>query len=153
MSDLADDFRALISEWEQLAREARERARIDRVGDVQNAYYYRGAAEAYTRAVQSARALLDGGALPEAEQAAPNYAHLSEDEVSSLLNNAGLFARSLLVHDDGAFTAVFSRLQPVTQDKRLQLLNAADPRLTILDYGNLPDSGEPYVDFAFSVKS
>jgi hypothetical protein len=74
---------------------------------------------------------------------------VSEAEAADVLRSAGLFARSLTLHPDRVFSAVFSRLQPIAHESRLRQLSAADTRVVILDQGTLRDSGDPFIDFAF----
>jgi len=71
------------------------------------------------------------------------------DEVRARLEAAGLFPRDLRQHRDNAFTAIFSRLQPLTQQQRISRLLTVDPAIQLLDAGFLADNGEPFIDFAF----
>lgn len=76
------------------------------------------------------------------------YVKLTKERAGDLLLRAGLHVARLYVHSDGAATAIFSRLQPYTQDERIQRLLALDARITMLDQGKLPDSSESFIDFA-----
>lgn len=149
MSDIDPSaIAALIDQWETLARDARERSRTERVGDVQTAYYYKGVTDTYQQVIANLRALLD----PEVETALPpthDYVPVSEQAINDLLKHAGLYPRALHAHPDHAFTAVFSRLQPISQEQRLRTLTEVDSRIVILDHGKLPDSNDPFIDFAF----
>jgi len=102
----------------------------------------------YQSAAQDLRDLLLPQAPPVPET--PEYLVVPESEAAAVLQRAGLFARSLTLHPDHVFSAVFSRLQPITQETRLQQLTTADPRLVIVDQGILRDSGDPFIDFAFA---
>jgi hypothetical protein len=141
------DLAALFEVWEARAHEARERSRSDRVGDVQTAYYYKGVSDTYQQIMGEVKALFD----TEAQAAAAPIAYLpvTAQEVGDLLTGAGLYPRALTVHTDHAFTAVFSRLQPLSQEQRLRLLAETTPSIVILDYGKLADTNEPFIDFAF----
>ncbi|MBI1257202.1 MAG: hypothetical protein GC204_07000 [Chloroflexi bacterium] len=145
MSD--DDLLALIEQWEALAEQAREQARLADARDISRAAFYQGVLKTYQSAAQDVRDLLTPQPQPAA--AAPEYVPLSESEAAAILQRAGLFARSVTLHPDHVFSVVFSRLQPITQETRLQQLRAADPRLVIVDQGTLRDTGDPYIDFAF----
>jgi len=147
--DLLEALRQLAKEWEGKAREFQSRARVEKAGDIHTAYYYRGVVDTYQRAASSLRAMLSTN-LDTVEAKSLQYRTTTMDEARSALSNAGLHARELSQHSDGAFTAIFSRLQPITQEQRIGRLSAANPHLIILDTGNLPDSGEPYIDFAFT---
>jgi hypothetical protein len=140
----ADALLALIAGWEALADQAREQTRVMSAGDVSRAAFYEGVMKTYRSAAQDLRDLL---APPEAPPALPSeYIIVPEDEAAAILLRAGLFTR----HPYHVFTAVFSRLQPVTQDSRIRQLGDADPRIVIVEHGTLRDSGDPYIDFAFS---
>lgn len=71
------------------------------------------------------------------------------DDVRARLAAVGLFPRDLHQHRDHAFTAIFSRLQPLTQEQRVTRLLTVDPGVHLLDAGFLADNGEPFIDFAF----
>lgn len=144
-----DALLGLVAQWEALADQAREQTRVTSAGDVSRAAFYEGVMKTYRSAAQDLRDLL---APPEAAapDAPPQYRAMTETEAAALLQRAGLFARSLTLHADHVFTAVFSRLQPVAQDSRIRRLTDADPSVVIVDQGTLRDSGDPYIDFAFA---
>lgn len=138
----------MIDQWESLAHDARERSRTERTGDAYTAYYYKGVADTCQHVIDQLRTLLDTGDVA-APSASVEYMPVSEQAVNDLLVQIGLYPRTLHVHADHVFTAVFSRLQPISQDQRIQALNEADARIIVLDYGKLPDTNDPYIDFAF----
>ena len=142
-----DALLALIEQWQALADQAREQAGLVDARDISRAAFYQGVMKTYQNAAQDLRDLL----APEtaAESPALEYRAVSESEAAAVLQRAGLFARSVTLHPDHVFSAVFSRLQPITQETRLQQLSAADPHLVIVDQGALRDTGDPYIDFAF----
>jgi hypothetical protein len=137
----------LIEQWEALARQADEQTRIMNAQDLSRVSFYQGVSKTYRSAAQDLRDLI---APPDAPAAlAPEYLRVSEAEAADVLRNAGLFTRSLTLHPDWVFSAVFSRLQPIAQESRVRQLSAADARIVILDQGTLRDSGDPFIDFAF----
>jgi hypothetical protein len=144
----SSDIARLIARWETLHHDSRQRSRTERVGDVQTAYYYKGVTDTLQQVINDLRALLGDDAAQSTAQAG-EYLQVSEREVAELLAGIGLYSRDLRAHADHAFTAVFSRLQPITQEQRLRLMTEADPRIVILDQGKLSDSGDPFIDFAF----
>jgi len=151
-TEITAGLRALIRQWEAQARAARLRADQAGAYDVHQMTYQQGMEAAYKEAVRNARALLgESEAAYNAKPAAPPviYEAVSVKEVQSILSRAGLNVRTLYNHSDNAFSAVFSKLQPATQDERLRALAAAHPHLIILESGILQDSGEFYIDFAF----
>lgn len=151
MSDLETKLRGLIDQWDAMRREAEAQARKEATVNSGRAYYLQGVAKTLDKMVGDLRELVDTPTTPEAETAQPmSYIVITEGEVSRLLKGVGLFPRTLHAHPDYAFTAVFPRLQPLSQEKRIELISGADPRIIILDHGRLPDTGEPYIDFAFN---
>ncbi len=146
--DLVDALHQLAREWESSAREFLTRARVEKAGDIHTAYYYRGVVDTYQRTASALRVLLSTN-QPTAEVPALQYRIATLDEARVALEKAELYARDLRQHEDGAFTAIFSRLQPITQEQRVGRLSSVNQHVIILDTGSLPDSGEPYIDFAF----
>ena len=142
-----DALLALIEQWEALAEQAREQGRLADARDISRASFYQGVMKTYQSTAQDLRDLLTPQQLITAP--APEYALVPESEAAAVLQRAGVFARTITLHSDHVFSAVFSRLQPLTQETRLQQLSAADPRLVIVDQGTLRDTGDPYIDFAF----
>ena len=142
-----DALRALIAEWEALADQAREQTRLLSPNDLSRVSFYQGVMKTYLSAANDLRSLLDGSPEPPADTS--EYLLVAQEDAAAVLQKAGLFTRSLTLHADRVFAAVFSRLQPITQESRIRQLSAADPRLVIVDAGTLRDSGDPYIDFAF----
>lgn len=143
-----DPVAELVARWQARMAEAAARSRQTKSGDIQSAYYFRGVAETYRTALAELNALIaEPAAAPQPD--ALRLQMVSEETVRSLLTRLGLFPRTLRRHDDGAFTAIFSRLQPVSAARRAELLRGADPHLHILHEGTLPDTGDPYVEFGF----
>ncbi len=143
-----DPLADLLARWQLRLEEASVRSRQTKTGDLQAAYYFRGVAETYKTALAELRALIDEPeALLEPELAL--ITTVTEADVRGLLSRVGLFPRTLHRHDDGAFTAVFSRLQPVSQAQRAEMLLKGDQRLRILHEGVLQDTGDPFIEFGF----
>lgn len=143
-----DSLEDLLARWEARLADASLRSRQVKTGDLQAAYYFRGVAETYKTALAELRALIDEPAEAPASAVALLQT-VTEADVRTLLSRLGLFPRQVRRHDDGAFTAVFSRLQPVSAARRSELLTGGDRRLRILHEGTLPDTGDPYVEFGF----
>ncbi len=137
----------LIERWEALAREADEQTRLINAQDLARVSFYQGVSKTYRRAAQDVRDLIAPPEVPA--EPAPEYFLVPEQEAADVLRSAGLFTRSFTLHPDHVFSAVFSRLQPISQENRVRQLSAADPRIVILDQGTLRDSGDPFIDFAF----
>lgn len=144
--DLRAALTALLSRWSAAAAEAQQKAGDRRLGDIQQAYFQHGVYKTYLAAIADLGALIGTDTPPP--PAAHHYALIPLEQARALLERAGLYPRDLLAHRDGAFTAQFSRLQPVTQAQRVERLSAADPRVVVLDVGFLADNGEPFIDFA-----
>ncbi len=146
----SDDLHRLIERWQALADEARAQTQVVSASDLSRATFYQGVMKTYLNVIEDLHDLFRDNTQPAAEPQA--YLSVAEAEAQAVLQRAELFARSLTLHSDQVFTAVFSRLQPITLESRIQKLSAADARLMIVDFGTLRDTGDPYVDFAF-VKS
>ncbi len=142
-----NDLHKLIERWETRADEAREQTRVTHASDVSRATFYQGVLQTYQNVIRDLRDLLEDA--PAAPAETPLYLATSEADAQAVLQRAGLFARSLTLHPDHVFSAVFSRLQPITLENRLRQLRAADSRLVIVNSGALRDTGDPYIDFAF----
>jgi len=172
-NDTVADLRALANRWVLMARDhARESKTRTGEGEEAKAAYYRGLAEAYHKlameladvvkampatgpAAASARADSVGGEVappgqPDASATpAMTYASVPLGEALRMLDYAGISARDVKQHKDYVFTAVFSRWQPFSETERLDRIKSVDPRVVILNFGKLPDTQDPYVDFAF----
>lgn len=145
-----DALQALIAQWEALAEQARQQMRVDSSADISRAAYYEGVIKTYRSAASDLRGLIAPAEAPEVVEEAEAYRIVPETEAAAILRRAGLFARSLTLHPDRVYTAVFPRLQPVTHEARLRQLSNADPRIVIVEHGTLRDSGDLFIDFAFS---
>jgi hypothetical protein len=163
-------LRALANRWALTARDhARESKARSSAGDETKAAYYRGLAETYHKlamelaegikqlpanapaAAPAVNAPLPAPAPAQAPPAAPasSYAPVPLSEALRMLDYAGVNARDVKQHKDNAFTAIFSRWQPFSESERLDRIKSVDPRIIILGNGKLPDTHDPYVDFAF----
>lgn len=151
---MSEEYRAMLEallvDMRSLAKEARPKSRAEKSGDIATASYYRGVydvAQQVADIIYESLTALDDDAGEAATEG--GYLLLSSDEVGEILEAAGLYTRGFQAHEDGAFTAIFSRLQPTTLEQREAALLSADPRIIILASGKLMDSGDPYIDFAF----
>lgn len=154
------DLRALANRWVLLARDhARESKAQTDAGDDARAAYYRGMAEAchklaleLANVVKAMPAVAQAAAAPEDETTPPEtrYAAVTLQEALRTLDYAGVGARDVKQHKDNVFSAVFSRWQPFSETERLDRIRNVDPRIVIVAHGKLPDTHDPYVDFAFS---
>ena len=168
-ADTVSELRALANRWVLMARDhARESKTRTGEGDEAKAAYYRGLAEAYHKLAleladvvkampatgpsgQPARA--DSAAAPQqpasVDEPAVIYANVALGEALRLLDYAGVSARDVKQHKDHAFTAIFSRWQPFSESERIDRMKSVDPRVIIINFGKLPETHDPYVDFAF----
>ncbi|MBE0688806.1 MAG: hypothetical protein IH587_01635 [Anaerolineae bacterium] len=144
-----ETLQTLITRWEAFARDAQSQLQ-QQSGDPHTRIYYQAIAQTYQRAAEELRAVAEGKTPPSDSQipGPPAFLHMTRDQTTRLLDRAGLNITTLYMHDDGALTVVFPRLQPYSQEERLRRLCAAESRVTILDMGKLPDTGDPYIDFA-----
>ncbi|MCA9909418.1 MAG: hypothetical protein KC519_12265 [Anaerolineae bacterium] len=144
-----DDLHRLIARWESFAQDAHTRLRQPS-GDPHTRIHYQAVADTYLQAAKDLRATLEGRSSASGDQmpAPPSFLQITRDQANRLLHRAGLNINTIYIHDDGAMTAVFPRLQPYSQEERSRRLCAAESRVTILDMGKMPDTGDPYIDFA-----
>lgn len=163
--NLSAALRELANRWALKARDYARESKDKQSSDPQSAAYNRGIAETYYKlATELAEMIKQGGsasasAAPaavstSAADAPPaptpsQYLKLSVGEVLRILEYGGVTPRDVREHSDNAFTAIFSRWQPMDITERLALIRAADLRIVILAQGKMPDTGDPYVDFAF----
>lgn len=147
-----DALLALIARWEALAEQASQQMRADSINDISRVAYHEGVARTYRAAAGDLRDLIVPDEAPETDTTEEplDYRIVPDAEVAAILRRAGLFPRSLTLHPDRVYTAVFPRLQPVTHEARLRQLSSADPRIIIVEHGTLRDSGDLFIDFAFS---
>ncbi len=152
-AELREQITALLNSFAERRREIAEKAKEAYTNDWRNDYFYRGVISTYNDVIKDLSELLQTGddiAQP-VPPPPPQYLAVSEEDVATMLNRVGVFARQVIVHADGAITAIFARMQPTPQDERIAKLRSADTRIVILDTGKLPDSGEPYIDFALTM--
>jgi hypothetical protein len=147
-----DSLHDLIHTWRARANEAADFLKRDTSADAHTRYFQHAVMQTYRQAAAELEAVVqpdrDGDGIPDAPVQAPAAVTLTRAQAQALLKNAGLHARELHLHADGALTLIFPRLQPLTQDERVSRLQNADARVTILDMGKLPDTGDPYIDLA-----
>ncbi|MDX2161763.1 MAG: hypothetical protein SF162_10595 [bacterium] len=147
--DLRLALESLVEGLEQRRREAADRAKQGYTQDWRFDYFYRGVVKTYEDVLADLRELLvTGDDQPQPIPQPPiTYRAVSEGEIAALLEKAGVYARSVTLHSDGAVTAVFARMGTTPHDERIARLKGVDPRLVILDVGKLSATGEPFIDF------
>jgi hypothetical protein len=157
--EFIEALKSLANRW---VNQARDHARDSKSNpnDMRMSTYHRATAEVlHKSAMELAEVIKKAGdapapsatAAPKAEPVPPaaQYARVELREVMQVLDYAGVMARDITPHKDNAFTAVFSRWQPLSDQERLDKIKSADGRIVILDSGKLKDTQDPYVDFAF----
>lgn len=156
--DLTAALRALANHWAILARDYARDSKLAETKDPARAQYLRGVAEGYYKAatdlanqLKQAEARGTTGPAPDAAPAVPAglYAHIPMDDVLRMFSYAGTTPRDVFPREDGTYTAVFSKWEPVQSHERVPAMQQAEPRVVILNQGKTKDSGDPTVDFAF----
>lgn len=159
--DPVSELRARANRWALVARDhAREAKARTTERDEVKAAYYRGLAEAYYKLAlelaEVVKTMPETGPAPTptvpappSKPTAPRYAAVPIQEAIRILDYAGVSARDVKQHKDNVFSAVFSRWQPFSERERIDRITSFDPRILILNSGLLPDTKDPYVDFAF----
>lgn len=147
--DLLAVLEKLAAEWLSRAQDAQDKARnLVNIGAARGEYY-RGIADAYGEVMDEIRALLEGDAGEDGDEAEPiTFAEVSEDTALTVLKLAGLSAAELHANKDHSFSVMFLPLQfRSIQEVENRLLDVAD--VVILDHGRLSNSNKSFVDFAF----
>lgn len=156
--DLPSALRALANHWAMLARDYARDGKLAEDKDPGRAQYLRGIAEGYYKAAtdlanQLKRAEARGtvAPAPESVSVAPAglYAHIPMSDVLRMFSDAGTSPRDVFPRDDGTYTAVFSKWEPVQPHERVPAMQQTEPRVVILGQGKAKDSGDPTIDFAF----
>lgn len=156
--DLPAALRALANHWAVLARDYARDSKLAEAKDPARAQYLRGIAEGYYKAatdlanqLKQAEARGTASPAPEAVTAAPAglYAHIPMSDVLTMFSYAGTAPRDVFPREDGTYTAVFSKWEPMQAHERVAALKQAEPRIVILGQGKAKDSGDPTIDFAF----
>lgn len=156
--DLPAALRALANHWAILARDYARDGKMAEAKDPARAQYLRGIAEGYYKAAtelanQLKQAETRGatGPAPDATPAVPpgTYAHIPMSDVLRMFSYAGTTPRDVFAREDGTYTGVFSKWEPVQPHERVAAMQQAEPRVVILGQGKTKDAGDPTVDFAF----
>ena len=159
--DLNALLRELANRWANLARDYAGDGKLAELKDPGRAQYLRGIAEGYYKAAtdlatQLKQAEARGAALagpdPGTSTVTPStveYAHVPMSEVLRMFSYAGTAPRDVFPRDNGTYTAVFSKWEPMQPHERAAAMQQVEPRVVILGQGKSKDAGDPTVDFAF----
>lgn len=158
--DLPTGLRALANHWTVLARDYARDAKAVEASDSERSHYLRGVAEGYYKAATELAGRLKqaevrggvSGQPAEAQAVAPpvgQYGLIPMSEVLSMFAQAGTAPRDVFPRENGTYTAVFSKWEPVQPHERVAAMQAIDPRVVILAQGKSKDAGDPTIDFAF----
>jgi hypothetical protein len=158
--DLATGLRALANHWAVLARDYARDGKSVEASDPARSNYLRGVADGYYKAATELAGHLKQaetrsgapGQAPEAPVAAipvGKYAHVDMNDVLSMFALAGTAPRDVFPRENGTYTAVFSKWEPMQPHERVAALQRVDPRVVILGQGKSKDAGDPTIDFAF----
>ncbi|MFN8372275.1 MAG: serine/threonine-protein kinase [Anaerolineae bacterium] len=145
------DLIGLAQKWEKEARDAETRGAKPTL-DRQTAYFHRGTAKGLSAAAAELRSLIETTGKESAAPTAPPqiYAPVTRKEAATFLENVGMKV-SYLYEDKGyIFTAIFPKLPLTSIDDRIRKMREMAPGIVIVEAGKLPDTGEPYIDFAFN---
>lgn len=141
------EVRALVAEWEQRAQEAQRV--LKNATDGQTLYYQRAISNTYKTVVDEMRGLLKR-ADSLAPQAQEIYAEVSRADVELLFSKAGMRFKDLYEDKGSIFTVIFPKMPVMPMRERIEKLVQIAPQFVELESGKLPDTGEPYLDFAFN---
>jgi hypothetical protein len=163
-------LRSLANRWMMLARDYDRDSKNPKL-DAEKAANMRGLSEAFRRAsLDLANALRSAGTTavsdlptaPPPQEEAPAAAasnsplasqyvfrEIDQSEAIRFLEFAGATPRDVFVRKDNTILAVFSKMQPLADSERLNLIRSADKRVVILSSGKTRESKDPYVEFGF----
>lgn len=164
-------LRNLANRWMMLARDYDRDSRNPKL-DAEKAANMRGLSEAFRKAsLDLANMLRSAGTaamsdlptapLPQEDvptaTAASNsplatqyvFMEIDQSEAIRFLSFAGATPRDVVVRKDNTILAVFSKMQPIADSERLDLIRSADKRVVILSSGRTRESKDPYVEFGF----
>lgn len=157
--DLSTGLRALANHWTVLARDYARDAKAAEASDPGRSHYLRGVAEGYYKAATELAGRLKqaemrggvSGQAAEVQAAAPpgRYASVPMNEVLSMFAQAGTAPRDVFPRENGSFTAVFSKWEPIQPHERVAAMQSVDSRVIILSQGKTQEAGDPMIDFAF----
>lgn len=154
LDSLTADLLDLIEKWEKLAKKAESTAqRAEAEDDTPTTYYQNGIAEAYYMAAAELTALLEESEeadLDPTQADETTFARVTLAEVEYLLRRANIQVTNLYEDAGPIFTAVFPRLLSISVNERIQTLEERAPGIIILETGTLSQTGEFFIDFAFS---
>ena len=150
-----DDLLTLAENCELRMREAEEAINQPQTIDTQSLYYQRGQADAYREVLENLNIILNESQdlIPTDDtnggNSQPVYAAVERRDVERLFRQAKIKPKNLYEDTDDVFTAVFPKALSVSVQERIRQVQSLAPGIVILEYGQLPDTAEPYVDFAF----
>lgn len=107
--------------------------------------------EASTAAVEEDETKLSISASPEAAKI--RFMEIDQTEAIRFLSFVGATPRDVIVRRDNTILAVFSKMQPIAENDRLNLIRNADKRVVILSTGKTRDARDPFVEFGFRLTS
>ena len=141
-----DEVRSLVTAWDSRAQEAQRV--LKNATDGQTLYYQRAISNTYKTVVTEMRAILKNMESVASGQG-ESYADVSREDVEDLLRKAGMRFKDLYEDNGYIFTVIFPKISIIPMHERVDKLRNIAPQFIELESGKLPDSGEPYLDFAF----
>jgi hypothetical protein len=164
-------LRNLANRWMMLARDYDRDSRNPKL-NAEKAANMRGLSEAFRKAsldlanmlrAAGTAAMSDLPTAPLAQEDVPTataasnsplatqyvFMEIDQGEAIRFLTFVGANPRDVVVRKDNTILAVFSKMQPISDSERLDLIRSADKRVVILSSGRTRDSKDPYVEFGF----
>lgn len=151
-------LRDLANHWAILARDYARDSKLAEAKDPGRAQYLRGIAEGYYKAATDlanqlkqaeARGAAGPAPAPPVAETDVRFTPVPMGEVLRMFSFAGTSPRDVFPHDNGTYTAVFSKWEPMQPHERVAAIKQVEPRLLILGQGKAKDSGDPTIDFAY----
>lgn len=147
---LVENLMAAVEKWETRAQEALTK-RTSARADAHTSYAQKAIADTYKAAARDVRELLESGVDLNAAQDAPQvFVAVTRRHVERLLDKAGMKYTAIYEDKGHVFTVIFPKMPPILSDDRIARLKAVTNTLVILESGRLPDTDQPFLDFAFN---
>jgi hypothetical protein len=160
-------LRTQANRWMMLARDYDRDSKSAKI-DAEKAAYLRGLSEAFRKSALELASVLKTVGVNETSEFTPlaaedaptvlapktiTYVAVDQTEAIRFLNFVGATPRDVVIRKDNTVLAVFSKMQPLSDPERINLIKNGDKRVLIIGSGRTTDSRDPYVEFGFRAPS
>lgn len=150
---LLEQIDVLAQKWERESQEATKSARKPGTNPNQETRL-RAVAHTYQLAAQELRTLTSEALKTDPSQAQAEespYVIVPLKDLRARIEKTGMKLTNLYEDKrERVYTAIFPKTPPVAIEERVRKLLTLSPEMQILETGKLPETGEPFIDFAFN---